>query len=239
MEFDIVIPVGPNDYNSFHKCLEYAKKNVIGYRRIYILTGNTELRAEGCHFIYDHEFPFSKNDIDPYTTWKDRIGWYFQQLLKLYCWTLRPDMLEGYLVIDSDTCFLKPTKFFDGDMPLYNIGTENNDLYFKHMTRMDSVLYKVRPESGIVHHMMFEKRFVNDMFNMVQEHNGGKPFWKVFIEKIDPWDFSGASEYEIYFSFMFIRHPDRLLIRPLNWKNTGHFEEDLNYDYISCHWWMR
>ena len=36
--FDIVIPVGPYDKLCIYKQIEYTKKNVIGYRNIYIIS---------------------------------------------------------------------------------------------------------------------------------------------------------------------------------------------------------
>jgi hypothetical protein len=38
--FDIVIPVGPNDYNRIHDTIQYTKRNVLHYRNIYIVSPN-------------------------------------------------------------------------------------------------------------------------------------------------------------------------------------------------------
>ena len=59
--------------------------------------------------------------------------WYLQQLLKLYACNVIPDILDRYLVIDSDTFFLKPTTFIENDVCLYNYGSEYHKPYFKHM----------------------------------------------------------------------------------------------------------
>ena len=47
-----------------------------------------------------------------------------------------PDILDNYLVLDSDTIFLKPTTFFENNIPLYNYGTEYNLPYFIHMINL-------------------------------------------------------------------------------------------------------
>ena len=36
--FDIVIPLGPDDKSIIEKQIEYTKKNVIGYRNIYLIS---------------------------------------------------------------------------------------------------------------------------------------------------------------------------------------------------------
>ena len=35
--FDIVIPVGPNDKSIIEQQIKYTKKNIIGYRNIYLI----------------------------------------------------------------------------------------------------------------------------------------------------------------------------------------------------------
>jgi hypothetical protein len=50
---------------------------------------------------------------------------------------------------------------------------------------------------------------------------------------------SGASEYEIYFTFMNLYHPNDIVIRQLNWDNKDRFDNNNNYDFISIHWYMR
>lgn len=58
------------------------------------------------------------------------------------------------------------------------------------------------------------------------ELNHNDTFYNVFLKN------SGASEYEIYFNFIFYKFKDNVVIRPLKWKNT-------DYDYISYHCWSR
>ena len=41
--FDIVIPVGPNDENVINQQIEYTKKNIIGYRNIYLICKDQNL----------------------------------------------------------------------------------------------------------------------------------------------------------------------------------------------------
>ena len=104
-------------------------------------------------------------------------------------------------------------------------------------------------KSGICHHMVFEKTYLNEIIGLVEERHRGKPFYQLFLESIDPKQilYSGTSEFEIYFHFMLQYHRDKIEIRPLiwediiNWVNIIDWDKikkeqpDLNYDFISYH----
>lgn len=49
----------------------------------------------------------------------------------------------------------------------------------------------------------------------------------------------GASEYEIYFNYMFKVHLTKVSIRKLNWINYGTLIHGHNFDYVSVHHYMR
>ena len=234
MSFDIVIPVGPNDYQVIAKQIEYTKKNIIGYRNIYIVSP-IDHHIPGCIFVNDNIFPFNIKTVHDILGESSRNTWYLQQLIKLYAGLVIPNIIETYLVIDSDTFFLKPTTFIENDKCLYNIGTEYHMPYFDHMKTLHPDLVRWNPNvSGICHHMMFEVKYIRELFGLV----GGQFFHK-FLENVVDKLGSGASEYEIYFNFMMKFHQSDVRIRRLNWCNTGQFDGHDNMDYISCHWYIR
>jgi hypothetical protein len=237
MEFDIVIPVGPKDVDVLEKQLDYTKKNIVGYRTIYLI--HETLEMPGCITIKESAFPFSLKTVATYHGCRDRNGWYLQQLLKLYAGLIIPDILERYLVVDADTFFLKPTTFYKDGLPLYNFGREWHTPYFDHMMRLHPDFVKVNKTiSGICHHMMFETRYIKELFHIVEsKHN--EPFYETFLKKVVLYDTSGASEYELYFNFMLLKHPRDISIRALNWTNTSTFDAIDGYDYISYHWHIR
>jgi hypothetical protein len=239
--FDIVIPVGPNDIETIGNMIKYTKKNIIGYRNIYIISYDPNIIIDDCIIIDENIFPFNKNILESYLPFKtNRIGWYLQQLLKLYAGFHIPNILNNYLVIDSDTFFLSPTTFFEDKLPLYNVGTEYNIPYFYHMYRMHPSLLKKTKHSGICHHMMFQKHIILELFNLIEKYTNNE-FWKSFILLLDPSHIegSGASEYEIYFNYLLIYHKDKMKIRQLKWDNRSEFVEDNELNYISCHWYMK
>ena len=239
--FDIVIPVGPNDANCISTQLVQTKKNIVGYRTIFLISYDPTLQIEGCTTIDERSFPFTIGDVASCHSSHSRNGWYLQQLLKLYAGICIPGILERYLVIDSDTFFLKPTGFIGDDKCLYNYGSEYHIPYFHHMARLHPTLTKVSPTmSGICHHMMFETRFVKELFQLVEEFHKND-FWVVFLEQVakDQDTRSGASEYEIYFNFMLHYHPDDIIVRPLQWANVEKLNLSAAFDYVSYHHYMR
>ena len=253
--FDIVILVGPNELSSIHKQLEYTKKHVLGFRNIYIICYDPTVNIEGCIMIQESAFPFSLTDVADYFRMyngkSNRNNWYFQQLLKLYCGFVIPDILDHFLIIDADVYFLKPIQFFEIGRPFINLSNNYpiHQPYIHHLSRLHPCFKQNVVYSGISHHMMFQKDLLKELFIMVESHHGGLPFWRVFLDMVDehkkyPADAieSGASEYEIYFHFIAYFHPDKIVFRKLKWDdkpNSFDFNhiESISYDYISiCHW---
>jgi len=245
--FDIVIPVGPDDKCVLSKQIEFTKKNIIGYRNIYLICNDPTIIIEGCITIDEKIFPFSMNTVrnilgNVYFNGFCKNGWYLQQLLKLYSLIIIPGILERSLILDCDTFFLKPTKFIKNNKCLYNYGTEYVDFYFDHMYKLDYNLTKVyRTKSGICHHMMFEKKHIIILINKIEANHNDK-FYNIFLKMVE-FLYAGASEWEIYFNYIFKFHNDTVEIRELKWKNSGSLDDiyvnDSNYDYISYHYYLR
>lgn len=255
MLFDIVICHGPKDDDILEHNLRFNKQNIIGYNNIYVITYDPKLVRSDCIVIHESVFPFNINTVKQYYRSSNRYGWYLQQLLKLYASFVIPGMLDYYLVIDCDTLFVKPTTFFEQDIMLFNYSTEYHLPYFNHMSKMSAKLTKVKNVSGICHHMLFSKKMLQDMFELIeheynQKYNTNYKFYAIFLRCVDPVDFnySGASEYETYFNFMLKYHHDKIKIRKLSWCNTCKSITEVinqannqanNNVYVSVHWYQR
>ena len=240
--FDVDIPLGPNDLQNIEKQIECTKKNVIGFRNIYVVTPIVHFFNPNCIVINESIFPFF-NQIAIYHGKEARNGWYLQQLIKLYAGIIIPGILDRYLVIDADTFFINPTEFINSENQCqYNFGREYHCHYFDHMGRLHPEFTRVYELSGICHHMMFETRIVREMFEMVEE-NGNKPFWQIFLEKVEPWlrhgIGSGASEYELYFNYVCKFHADEIEVRELCWENVRTLDFNMGLHYISHHHFNR
>lgn len=237
--FDIIIPVGPSDKDIIQNQIQYTVKNIIGYRNIYLILDDPQININGCIIINEESYPFNIETVAKYHGKSKRNGWYLQQLLKLYSWQVIPGILERYLVIDSDTFFLKPISFMEGKLCKYNYGTEYHKPYFLHMKKIHPSLNRIIPNmSGICHHMIFETKYIKELFNMVEQYHNDK-FYNVFLSNVTEYELSGASEYEIYFNYMIQKHPHKIIIRKLNWANVSTLDNINDYDYVSYHWYRR
>ena len=243
MLFDIVICYGPNYKNIINQMIEHTKKNVIGYRNIYIISYDKNIKIDGCITIDENIFPFNKKYIENYIN-PDRSGWYLQQLLKLYAIFVIDNILDNVLIIDCDTVFYKPTVFFENNIPLYNYGYEYNEPYFEHMKILHPSLKKMdKNKSGICHHMVFQKQILIEIFTLIESHHK-KLFYEVFIENSRRDICSSASEYELYFNYLLqYVNKDLYKIRELKYINynsnmVNNSDKD-NYDYISYHWYIK
>jgi hypothetical protein len=141
------------------KQIEYTKKNIIGYRNIYLISYDDTITIEGCITISEKIFPFSLETVASYHGKRSRNGWYLQQLLKYYAPFCVPGILDKYLVIDADAFFIRPISFYENDKGLFNHSEEYHKPYFTHMKKLHPDLVKMDSEkSGISHHMLFEKK---------------------------------------------------------------------------------
>lgn len=219
MMFDVVIPVGPHNVERLHGQLQHVRKNVNGCRDIYLVTRQRLPQHDvinNCTIVHENCFPFTLDTVAEHHGSNHRNGWYLQQLIKLYAGEVIPGISENYLVIDADTYFLKPTEFVEDGKCLYRLMQEYYPPYFKHIHRLGIGLEKVHEKSGVAHHMMFQIKHVSEMFKMIEDVFD-EPFYTTFLKQVDP-DFylkSGASEYELYFSYMLTYHPEEVVTRTL------------------------
>ena len=237
--YDIVIPLGKNDFDIIDQSITYNKKNILNYRNIYIITNKEfKKKIDNVIFIDEDIFPFKLNEMKL----QNRNNWYFQQLLKLYSGFIIPNILDNYLVIDSDTFVLKPLNFIStNNKYLFGYSNEYHKPYFDHMKLLLDDLGKKSEKSGICHYMIFNNKIVEELFDKVyKKHN--KDFWKVFIDsliQIKPQSNSMASEYEIYFNYMLKYHSEKIEIRKLKTKNSNILILNENLDMISLHFYLR
>jgi len=253
-KFDIVIPLGKNDISVIDKQLNYTIKNVIGFRYIYIIINSCMMSNEllitnikkhilktktKIMIVKEDLYPFNINTVSSFHGESKRNGWYLQQLLKLYAGRVIPNILPRYLVIDTDTFILKPMSFMEGNICKYNYGTTYHEPYFVHMNKLHpSLKGMIQDMSGICHHMMFETKYINKLFDMIEKYHNDK-FYNVFLDKVVEYQLSGASEYEIYFNYMILKHPTKIIIRKLNWADVITLDNIDDYDYVSYHWYRR
>jgi hypothetical protein len=251
---DVVIPTVEKDLETLNLCIAGIRANCSEVRRIIVVSSRP--LTDEAEWFDETLFPFSKRDVAFYLanqneaealaalSGSNRIGWYFQQLLKLYAPFVIPDISGNVLVLDSDTIFLNPVKFLNDDFAgNYNPGFSYHKPYLKHAGCLIPGFAKIFSKfSGISHHMLFQYPVLQDLFSAVESFHR-MPFWEAFCRCVRSYEFSGASEYEIYFNFAFSR-TDQVKIRPLQWTDVHSLDnldeyKALGFHYVSCHSYLR
>jgi hypothetical protein len=257
---DVVIPCTVKDRVSLELCIEGIRSYGQGVRRIIVIS--EEKLSDNAEWFDERRFPFRKSDIALALFQQDRsaaleymtrcanagynrLGWIYQQLLKLYALSVIPDISSNVLVLDADVIFLKPTSFIDADgSPFLTAAGEYFSPYFDHMRRLIPWMKRETNYSGISHHMLMQRCVMEDLFKMIEEKHQ-MPAWKALCLCIEPKNVYDPclSEYEIYFNFLLARS-DQAHVRLLKWDNIGslkHLEDyrQKDYHYIAWHSWGR
>lgn len=260
---DVVIPCVKKDLETLELCIAGIRANCAQIRRV-IVVSKTRL-TDSAEWVDEKIFPFTKDEVafeifrneeqaEKYrSNPKNRLGWIFQQLLKLYAPFVIENISTNVLILDADTIFLRPVTFLQlNGAGCFNPGTEHHAPYFDHMHRLLPGLHRVHPQlSGISHHMLFQLCLLNDLKTAIEEYHGSL-LWKALLHCIDHRELFGSclSEYEIYFNYALLRS-NQCSIRKLKWANSSmaFFNNYLqrqkldhsatSYDYLSVHSYMR
>ncbi len=254
---DVVIPYHPKDYETIGMCIAGIRENGQNIRRIIIVS---EKPVEGAEWFDEKNYPFTKEDLaleifhgdspaaqEFLTSPRSRIGWIFQQFLKLYAPFVIPEISSNVLILDSDVIFLRPTSFITPlGQPYFTLGTNDTREYFEHMEKLLPGFSRAKPGvSGIVHHMLFQRPVLEDLFQLLEQHHNTEA-WKAICRCVDLKEIykSCMSEYEIYFNFMMHR-THQLTYRRLRWTevipelpNPAYYKR-LGYDFIASQEWYR
>jgi hypothetical protein len=186
-----------------------------------------------------------------------KLGWFLQQLLKLYAGKVLG--LEDFLLLDSDLIWFQNVRFLNRTLAdgtkSYNYASSGqwNLNYRATLQKIGGVPAYDWPanqvfRSGIVHHMVIVKKVMDALMQHSEMSHGGLPFWKVMLNESAQElgchaprpQICGAgstlSEYELYFNFALNKFPETVNFRPLLWANgpmPGYlFHPDLKKKHI-------
>ncbi len=256
---DVVIPAIKKDLETLDLCIEGIKENGKSIRNIYVIS--PEPLTTKATWIDEKSFPFSFYDI-AFAIYKNevkakaylakpgnRIGWIYQQLMKLYAPFVIKGISSNILLLDSDTIFLSPVSFLNElNEPLFNPAPGRHKPYFDHAAKLIPGFKRVFDEhSGISHHMLIQKSVIEALFETIELHNHMQPWEAIchhmFVEPSGDVINVGLSEFEIYFNYIFAT-TKQAHIRILEWANVASLKAMQRYraagfHYISCHEYMR
>lgn len=248
---DVVIPCAPKDTETLDLCIQGIKKYGKNIRRVIVVS--KEKLTDKAEWFAESKYPFTKEDL-AYEIFngnkkkirkflnkkKCRIGWIYQQFLKLYAPFVIPGISSNVLILDSDVVFLKPVEFMDEKAnPYFTVATEYHLPYFDHAKKLLPCLHRVHEDkSGVAHHMLFQKPILEDLFASIEKKHKKLP-WKALCHTLNPKIESCLSEYEIYFNYTLLR-TDQANLRSLLYtdiKSMDHLEKfgKKGYAYITSH----
>lgn len=252
---DVIIPCAPKDLRTLDFCIDGIKKYGANLGRILVISKNP--LTNKAEWFDEAKFPFTKEmlalelfqgDRQAAQDFLDhpntRIGWIYQQLLKLYAPFVIPDLSPNVLVLDADVIFVRPISFLGpcGE-PLFASSCEQIQEYFEHAARLlPGFQQALTNRSGVAHHMLFQKSVLTDLLEQMRQYHNTEP-WKGILHCISLKNIysSSFSEYEIYFNFAFLK-TDQSILRPLKWTNVSSPSLFMAYgnqtwDFVTSHSW--
>ena len=256
--YDVITPIHKKDLNNYKKYLSTNKK-FLNYSSKFYYISEKDYNIQDSIFINEKLFPFTKNEITKYLKGcipKDRIGWYYQQLIKLHIYKINQKFMDYILILDADIIFLKPFFIFKKNNPnLYYIKYDKDDSKKIHNPYIHTLKYLIpdmninEKQSGICHHILFEKSILTSLLNKI-EYKFNKPAWMSICDSIisyykdNGYNISIFSEYELYFHYIQHFHKDHYKIKnKLSFLDTNinkfKWIDKKDYKFIGNHTWIK
>ena len=235
-------------------CFMGLRRYTTGLRNIYVVSKD-DPEEDNITWIPESSFPFSIADVQAIIqSTNGREGWYFQQLLKLYAFRVIPGILPHALLFDADCVICRPISFFrEGKILLDWSEKQGHEAYFTHARAiMGDLFQQPDPEkSGITDHMMVHQPVMEGLLQKIESRGFAKTncmedyqAWRVFLKAVDPAqrDFSGMSEYEIYYNYALTwfweDYETRQLERGMGTSFRALTEGSAQADIIAFHKWL-
>lgn len=230
---DFVIPVSPKDVFTLGKSLKYINQN-FSHPNIYIITKKNCFRyfysfKKYAIICIDEDDLFNgltfdnvKKCIENHQLIGQRVGWWFQQFLKM-AFSYSPYAKEYYVVWDADTIPLNPIDFIDNKSGafLFNLKEENYHPYFVCMDKILGLKKQIEM-SFITEHMVISTEIMRRLTNEIESFSKEEGNWWQKIIKAQPTKgLAGFSEFETYGTYMMVHYPNLVKFRSLNTDREG------------------
>lgn len=212
-KYDVLTTLHSKDKDRYKKFLNHNKKYLIGSGNFYYVSYNNYDDINAIH-VEESKYPFSKFDVIEYI--KEYIpdyrwGWYYQQLLKFYCFKINITNSEYILIFDSDILFLNSINLFENMKPLlFKRNTCSKKVHKPYLECQKYIFPELKSDendSGMCHFMLFNKNLIEKFLNEIEViHN--KPAWKAILDGIinyvknNKYNESILSEYEMYYNYI-------------------------------------
>ncbi|MCR5734280.1 MAG: hypothetical protein K6G22_06740 [Lachnospiraceae bacterium] len=224
------------DYNAFFELLPISKIIMIGSEKLNELMENDRGRGylpDGVTFLNEEEIVSSEKMM---AAVKDhlseggyniadnsRLGWYYQQFLKMQYSRICDD--EYYMAWDIDTVPLRKVEMFTEDgHPCFDLKTEYQPGYFKTIKKLFG-FDKIIKKSFISEHMLINAGYMREMLDEIETLPvKGDTFYEKIVYSLDYDNVKlGFSEFETFGTWMGIRHPEVYKLRDWHSMRKGGF----------------
>lgn len=247
-DIDFVIPSHEKDAATLRLVVDGVRKNR-SCRNVYIISEKKPSVDNAAH-IAESEFDpmFCKESIRAewtrrYPVFAWRAGWLYQQLLKLMCFKVISGLSESFVVVDSDTIFLRDVPFVPGKY--YFCKTkEYHPPYLPPIRALLGVVETIG-FSCVTHHSIFNSRFLQAMIGEIEARHR-LPLVEAILRHLDFSEPSCFSEWDLYANYMILRHPKVTRRRQLRWADIKEQPSSVQlaayakkYDFVSCHAYLR
>jgi len=246
---DFIFPCHPKDFPSLQVAVDGVKNNITCCNRIFVVSKEDPNIKNTIHFPEQNYYKYvTKEKIED--IWKEknqslayRSKWVYQQFIKMLSGRVIPDLTSSFVLVDSDTIFLKDVSF-DIDKFYYCKAKEYHKPYLEPIKKLFGIENTIG-FSSICHHMIFNKEKLNNMIKQIEDRFN-LSFVDSVLSILDYDQGSCISEWDIYANYMILNHPEMCENRQLNWHdiymvpNQSHIKELKNhFDFVSCHAYMR
>jgi hypothetical protein len=198
---DIAMVTIDKDIETLQASIDSIKKYIMHpIKQIAIVTRNDDFFISFCKkngYVFIDENDILGYSKENFNNMEGRGGWLFQQLLKLgYA---QYSASEHYLVVDSDTVFLKKRIFKDKNITFFDYSDEHHRPYRIAFNKLMGFDY-CSNLSFVTHYMLFEKKKVGAFKRFIEEKHSCR--WDEAILKCADYSHSSCfSEYETYGNF--------------------------------------
>jgi hypothetical protein len=226
----LLIPVAGKDFAMLPLAIDSARRFFQGPLAQIIIVSpqdkaiRTFVQSMGCDWACEDEF------LDPCVSTLNyrprglnRTGWIKQQLLKL-----GGDQIVStrrFLVLDSDTAFVRPLSFMESGKFILYFSNEYHRPYFHPCKRFLGIKSRF-PFSFVTHSMLFDHDHLKQLRDAI-ENASGMSWQEAILGVLDPGEISCFSEFELYGNYMNAFHSERVLTRYWHNRSIGH-EQDLD-----------
>lgn len=244
----------------FKYSIESAMKHLIGVNTYYVISPNSEsfrLKYESAwtndkvRFIDENIFPFNKNILTKFfveqnlisqnetqqlaiNAFNSRVGWYLQQLIKLYAGDILD--LNDYVILDSDIIWYQDRILLyqhpgnTSKLPMYNYAFSNQNFgpYKGSSDLLLNLKSNKNEPSGIVHHIVIVKEVMIAMKKVIETRYEEFTMWQAIIIAISKEFVTrkkisrggcAFSEYYTYFLYAQRKYPETVHRNQLLWAN--------------------